>query len=668
MKNNDYIWLFGENLAKTANSNSFHFWKYIVNLKDNIKKFLILEKNNNNLKVYNSLNHLEKKFVIWKNSFKHFYLFSNADLLFVSLNYKDVTPDKFLYKDLKMHLKKSFVHLQNGVCGIEKLNERGNSYNNSIIRYLSYNSGMNDNLIKYNKFKDYQILYEKYVPRYGDLIRKVDENKTPSQILWYISYRNYVKKGFLHVKTLSLFVKRVVKDESLREYLTKNNLKLKVCTHILFEDVLSNELLEFNDEIISIVNQKDIDLNLEIAKSKLLISDFSPLIYDFSLLKRPYLIFQPDLFNVNRKKDLYRSSRVLDDIIIKRADKLIDKILSADFETHDYIECVNIDKDDFEYVKQDKHLYNLYNYFKDLQFHKITFLGYNFYGIGGTVNATMALAEGLLREGYFVNCISLKRLSKFKHEPPSGLNVQYLSWDKSGSKKEKLYNKIFCSHKYYKYLEYDPSKKFLPPFVGYKLNKLMTNIRTNTLVSTRETLHLFLNDCTSEHVKNKIFFFHTIANTLDNLFPGVIDKINKTTIDKAIFITNQNRIALKEQFDYDNYNQYINIGNSLIQSKILDKKNICPIEKKEKYNAIYLLRVSKDRKGDINNLINFAEYVKENNIDFIDIDVFGDGDYVDKFNKLIHKKNLSDRFRKRPVGIRPAVGKDRIVLLPALFC
>ena len=45
-KKNNYIWLFGENLGKTANNNSFYFWKHIINKKkDNINKYIILEKN-----------------------------------------------------------------------------------------------------------------------------------------------------------------------------------------------------------------------------------------------------------------------------------------------------------------------------------------------------------------------------------------------------------------------------------------------------------------------------------------------------------------------------------------------------------------------------------------------------------------------------------------------
>ena len=389
---NNYIWIFGENHAKTANDNSFYLWKYSVNIKDNIEKYLVLEKNASTSKVYNTLSKHEKKFVVWKNSLKHFKLFGEADLLFVNYSSKDVAPDKLFFKNIGMRLKKPFIHLQKGVCGLKKLEVRGHYYNNNILRCLTYNESMIDNLIKYNKFKDYQLQYAKYQPRYGDLLRKIDEADGRNQILWFLSDREYVKKDELNINYVSLFVKRVVTDEKLRKYLSENNLTLKVCPHFLLADDLYEKIIQYGDDLIEIVKD-DVDLNLEIAKSRLLISDYSSIIYDFSFIKRPYIIFQPDLNNINKKKDLYKGARDLSKLIITRPDKFIDRLTANDYETFDYIEEANNGKNDFDFVKRDGHLEEFYNYFRELQLNKITFLGYNFYGIGGTVNATMALAD-----------------------------------------------------------------------------------------------------------------------------------------------------------------------------------------------------------------------------------------------------------------------------------
>ena len=52
MKKN-FIWLFGENVGCTANNNSFYFWKQSVSKKDDIDKYFVMSKNQNNLSVYN---------------------------------------------------------------------------------------------------------------------------------------------------------------------------------------------------------------------------------------------------------------------------------------------------------------------------------------------------------------------------------------------------------------------------------------------------------------------------------------------------------------------------------------------------------------------------------------------------------------------------------------
>lgn len=635
---NKYIWIFGENLGKTANDNSFYLWQYVVNIDDGIEKYFILEKNDSTLNIYNSLSNHEKKFILWKNSIKHFRKFADADLFFVTFSYMDVAPDKLLFKDMKMRLKKSFIHLQNGFLGIQKIREKGNNYNNNLFKLISYNKKMNEILQQENDFKSYQLKYMKYPPKYGDLVRYDFEN---NQVLLFLSNREYFTKDPLHKKYFSLIIKRIVEDKDVINYLKSNNLIFKICVHAFIDDVVFNEFYKLNNDLIKIVKQSEVNMQKEIVNSKLIITDYSSYIYDASFINKPYLIFQPDLNNFIMENNFFYGEE-LNEFIIRKPIDLIDRIITENYNKIDYIEEAMPNEKNFNYINENHHLDDFYNYFKELQDNKITFLGYNFYGIGGTVNATMALAEGLLQSGYLVETISLKRHSKFRHVPPYGLNMKYISWDHSGSIIEIIKRHRYKSSKHYSHLNQDYVKKFLPPFVGHELNNLMKNIRTNTLVSTRETLHLFLNECTSENVKNKVFFFHTHADFVEDIFPGLIKRLNDITIKKAIFITEQNRLALQENLDFNNYESYINLGNTLIQSKIIEKDEITSIEKKEKYSAIYLLRISQGREKDLNNLIEFAKYIKKNNIKFIEIDVFGDGDYVEQFIKSIESNELSD--------------------------
>ncbi|MBR1871335.1 MAG: hypothetical protein IJ802_05865, partial [Kiritimatiellae bacterium] len=59
-----YLWLFAENLGKTANNNSFYFWRHVVNSSAPVDAYFIMEKNANTKAVYATLTKHEKKFVI----------------------------------------------------------------------------------------------------------------------------------------------------------------------------------------------------------------------------------------------------------------------------------------------------------------------------------------------------------------------------------------------------------------------------------------------------------------------------------------------------------------------------------------------------------------------------------------------------------------------------
>lgn len=570
---------------------------------------------------------------------KHFKIFGDADLFFVTLSFKDVVPDKFIVKRMDMRLKKPFIHLQKGVEGMKVYDEKGISFNNHIFRFFVYNKPLINKIKEYNEFKDYQLFYSKYQPKWGDLLRKEEKIESDNQIFWFITHRRYFVTNEMDTKFFVRYIKRVIQDKSLIKFLKDNDLKIKICTHLISEDIILNELSQYIDnDLITVCKQENTDIATEIAKSDLLITDFSSIVYDFAFLNKPSIIFQPDLEIFDENNDVYYTDEEFSDVIITPSD-LVERIISKDYSIDPFFKK-GFENIDYGFVKSDKHLKEFYDYFYRLQNNKITFIGYNFYGIGGTVNATMALAESLLEHDCLVELISLKRLDKFRHIPPYGLNIKYIQWDNSGSIKEKANRFTHRSPKHYSFLDYDYDKKNLHPYVGYTLDKLMKNIKTKTLVSTRESLHLFVNEATSGDVENKVFFFHTLADVVPNVFPNLIEKLKTIQLDKAVFITDKNRLALKEKFGYDNFNSYICLGNTLIESKMIDKSEIVPVEKKDKYTAIYLIRISTERKKDIENLINFAKYVKENNKTNIEIDVFGDGNYVGEFLKQIDSNDL----------------------------
>ena len=130
--------------------------------KYGINKYLVLEKNKQNKKIYNSFSKIEKKSVIWRNSLKHYILYKQADMYFATLSYKDITPDRVLFKEYKPKIKKPLIYLQHGTIAMKRINYGGRTYNNNLFRFIYYNKNIKEDLINLNKFRGYQLYYGEF--------------------------------------------------------------------------------------------------------------------------------------------------------------------------------------------------------------------------------------------------------------------------------------------------------------------------------------------------------------------------------------------------------------------------------------------------------------------------------------------------------------------------
>lgn len=290
-KKNNYIWLFGENLGKTANNNSFYFWKHIINKKkDNINKYIILEKNSLNKKVYETLNKREKESVVWKNSLKHFILFFLADMYFVTLSYKDIRPEQFMGKKYEFQISRPVIYLQHGITAIKKLGYKGNSYWNNMFRFIYYNKIIKQQLIEENDFRKYQLYYGIVFPRFKELVRKnnleLKKGIKSKQILWFLTWREYKEDSFEN-QMLIKKINHVLRNEKLNKYLHNNKLKIKLCLHQLYKTDAEEFMKNVNKNNIELAYATEINLMEEIVKSNMLITDYSSLGFDFTFLKKP---------------------------------------------------------------------------------------------------------------------------------------------------------------------------------------------------------------------------------------------------------------------------------------------------------------------------------------------------------------------------------------------
>lgn len=230
----NFIWLFGENLAATSNNNSYYFWKQVVRRRDGIDKYIVLEKNAANKETYASLSDKEKSFVVWKNTVKHFKIYLNADMYFVSLSYKDITPTKLGFFKTDFFIEKPLIYLQHGTLGIKAIEYKGYGYNNNMFRFLYYNKNIKPTLMDYNKFKDYQLYYGIYPPRYIELVKRHKayhaQPHNGKNILWFMTWREYLGDNYM-TQMLMHQIKGVLSSQKLADYLDKTNSVFTVCLH-----------------------------------------------------------------------------------------------------------------------------------------------------------------------------------------------------------------------------------------------------------------------------------------------------------------------------------------------------------------------------------------------------------------------------------------------------
>ncbi len=683
-KSNKYIWLFGENLGETANNNSFYLWKHIVENHDEVDAYFIAQKVPSILKKYKSLKEGAKKNFIWRNSKEHLLLYFKADMYFVSVSYRDIQPDRVLFKSFQPEPTAPLIYLQHGVLAMKRLGYEPSYANNTLFRFLVYNPTISEKLMKYNGFKQYQIYDGIYQPRYSELARRMlsyrkrrkrdlkynADNEcignTGKKFLWFVTWREY----FGDNRETELFISNintVLSDNRFREYLLNNGTLLTLCLHRYF-------LVKHVDRIkavlkglpnVKIVYAKNVDLMRMIVKNDILITDYSSLGFDFTFLEKPVILYQPDLKDYIKQRSLYCSENELKKVNIETPSELVDLFINEKISINSFFKGNMHSEASLNEVAGGKYNERLFNYLFQMEEKSIAFFGYDFSGIGGTVSATKALAEGLLEKGYLVRAYTLKQMRNL--DTPAGLAVTPATRQYQRKLSNRIIEKAFFPQKYFRHMQYDPAKNAMKPFVGIVMDYWMKNVHASVVVSTRESIHLFFLEATSPFINEKIYFFHTTSKMVDELFPGVLTKLQEVGIEKAAFVTEQNRKALLEEKGFSNYSDYAIICNSLDSSRCIDFEAIGREKKKvdkHQIHCVYMLRISNERKADLDNLLSFANYLKETRETNVVIDVYGDGDYAETFIKSIEEAKLYSyiNYKGETSDIKEALAESDLVV------
>lgn len=647
------VWLFGENLGATANNNSFYMWRHVVNRHSaDVAPYLILERTDANRKTVANMSPHERNYVVWRNSPSHAWLYLKTEFSFVTLSFRDVLPEcvKFMgfVKSFHPQQRCSLVYLQHGTLGIKALGYGPTYANGTMLRFLHYNPHIAEKLVSVNKFRPYQLFYGIYHPRYQELLRRAEVSPARSgrRILWFLTWREYMGKNILTYKFFSK-MRKVLEMKEVREWLEVTDGTLTICLH----QQCSTKCAQYLDGVkaactprMEIKFASQINVMDEIAAADMLVTDYSSLGFDFTFLRKPVLLYAQDLTIYRQGRKFYCTQEEFEEAAIQDPQEFIKRLTSGDYPRLNpfFAERMEVPDDEtYAKVKGGYYIERMYEYFWKLQDNTYAFLGYDFSGVGGTVFATKALAEGLLEAGKRVLLYPLKN-GGIGSYPPGTVNRPMIDY-KHLSRTVRLLCKLFNRDRYYSYLRHDRDMPNLRPYCGWALTRLMKNIHAEAVISTRETMHFFLDDATSPWLKEKFYYFHCHAGLVDEMFPGTIERLKARTLETALFVTDKNRLLLDEKFGYHHHKRAIVTGNALDSSRMITEDEIEAVpEKEEGFVVATLLRMSEERWDDIERALDFARYLKAKGQTRIKINVFGRGDQVMRLQYLLVDEELDD--------------------------
>jgi glycosyltransferase involved in cell wall biosynthesis len=550
------------------------------------------------------------------------------------------------------------------------------SYSNQLWKFTVINETEKQLAMAENDFPAWQLEVVGALPRQIALTRmnrQFEEDKKQNTILWFPTWREGLgtfdeknrKNTHPDRQLLDYFVEKVreiLTDQRLQRYLAEHDLTFRLVLHELFNlDLFQEVMTDLQIDHVEIVHANEVNVAEEIARCQLMITDYSSAGFDATIVKKPVLFYQFDRSYYRLGRAFYPGA--LDEmrtLNYPNVDALISKIISNDWEMNPFfqsrldgvLDCESIERGDFIKTFFDKVLAS--------EKKSVVFIGYNFFGRGGTVTATNAAAEALMEKGYLVSLQSLKETPARNrwNDYVGGIISRgfYMDGQTIWTIPAIMKRLLFRSKKYYSFLKYDLDRQWLIPYAGYALKRFLERTKCQTVISTRESLHPFLTDANNQGLKNRIYYFHTSPKVLSEHFPGLYDEVLKNIrFDKAAFVTEGARHQLKDTLGFDNYERFAITGNAQNSSATLEGRldTIEAVERKDMYEVVMLSRLSHERIGDMNNLVSFGKYLRDYNLKDVKINVYGMGDSVLTLCAMIDDNNLDDLIEYKGETARP---------------
>lgn len=319
------IWIISET-EKSAQENGYELFCWIEKNTTDIDVFYVIDKHSPAIYKFN-----ERRKWLAIDSFKLIFYLYHANRI-ISTHGLWMIPDEFgiLKKLTRKTLKAKKVMLDHGVKFIK----------NGIKYYHKSHFPLNDLWVSASQIendiliKDYGYLAEDITitgyPRFDSLTDTSGQSRWNNMILFMPTFRDNEKHLQEKFKDTELYcrIRDLMCNNQLNHFLQEKDCHLAIYLHYDIQSY-SKYLDQFTNERIDIMRQGDFTVTELLKMSKLLITDYSSVFFDFVYMNKPFISYQFDyqeFINSREDKPHHDVRTELPGFVVTTLDKLISTI------------------------------------------------------------------------------------------------------------------------------------------------------------------------------------------------------------------------------------------------------------------------------------------------------------------------------------------------------
>lgn len=311
-----------EKFSNYARDNSFYYFSYIQKHNQKNKLYYVIKKDSPDI---NKLEHYKKRIVYFMST-KHILLILLSKYFVASESKGHAYAWRHNQSIARFCLnRKPFVFLQHGVLGLKQVDHTffANNRLNHADLFITSSEVEKQIVLKFLGYYDKNVAVTG-LARWDNPNKLQKKKKIFVMPTWRIQLDLLSDEQFLKSKFFQAYNNLLCSDK-IRRILSENHYTLHFMLHPKF--VRFEKYFLSDDKNIKIIRQKDVPIDMELRTSRLVVTDYSSIIWDALYYDCPTLLFQFDQEEYLQVQGSYLDFESdLKDIIIKDSQSLLDEM------------------------------------------------------------------------------------------------------------------------------------------------------------------------------------------------------------------------------------------------------------------------------------------------------------------------------------------------------